>query len=161
MHMEPRGPGHWVARGRSSGEPVVIARARDGRGALMAEALGREDRTPELSGNGVDSYYASTLARVGDGRVDPTPAASLAATSTPAKALVATWPYVLVLASLLVVVDLLLRRLERTHADQVLGALGARIDTIVESEPLRDLDSASHRGRLQEFCASTSSRRSA
>ena len=41
-HLEERGPGHWTARGRSAGESIVIVRARDAHGALMAEALGQE-----------------------------------------------------------------------------------------------------------------------
>ncbi|MBX3232903.1 MAG: VWA domain-containing protein [Labilithrix sp.] len=115
VRLEQRGPGHWRAIGRTEGEAVVIARARDARGALMAEALGREDRTPEVTGEGANTYLANTLARAGEGRVDPTPAATLARTARPAKALVATWPYALVVAAALIVVDLVLRRIsERT-----------------------------------------------
>lgn len=116
MKLEQRGPGRWVARGRSNGEPIVIARARDGRGALMAESVGRADRAPELTGKGADMYLAGTLARVGDGRVSPEPAQTLVRTAKPAKRLLATWPFALVGAALLVMLDLIVRRLgERTR----------------------------------------------
>jgi uncharacterized membrane protein len=111
MRLEQRGPGRWVARGRSAGEPIAIVRARDARGALMAEAVGREDRVMELSGVGADTYEVAELARIGEGRVDPTPPASLVPTSRPERELAASWPYALLAASVLVVLDLILRRL--------------------------------------------------
>jgi hypothetical protein len=139
MKLEQRGPGHWVARGRSNGEPIVIARARDGRGALMAESVGREDRSPEITGKGADMYVANTLARVGDGRVRPEPAQTLLRTSKPAKTLVATWPFALVGAAFLVMLDLIVRRIsERTRAK---AGSAARIDGIEReraSAPLRE-----------------------
>lgn len=132
MKIEQRGPGHWVARGRSNGEPLVIARARDGRGALMAESVGREDRSPEITGNGADMYLASTLARVGDGRVSPEPVQTLLRTSKPANTLVATWPFALVAAALLVMLDLVLRRMsERTRSN---AGAPARIDALDRPE---------------------------
>ncbi len=111
MQIEPRGPGRWTARGRSSGEPIVIVRARDARGALMAEGVGQEDRTPEVVGAGVDERLARELANVGDGRLGPTLEETFAPTRRPAPVLEAVWPWALVLAAVLVVLDLVLRRL--------------------------------------------------
>jgi Ca-activated chloride channel homolog len=111
MRLESRGPGRWSARGRSGGEPIVIVRARDSRGALMAEAVGQEDRTPEGAGAGTDDHLLAELARLGDGRVDPLPNATLLPTARPAPGLAATWPVALVVAAVLVVIDLVLRRL--------------------------------------------------
>lgn len=128
MTLEQRGPGRWVARGRSSGEPIVIARARDGRGALMAESVGREDRAPEITAGGADMYLAGTLARAGDGRVSPRPAETLLRTTKPAKVLVATWPFALVGAALLVMLDLVVRRLAERTRSRSGGA--ARIDAL-------------------------------
>ena len=126
MKIEQRGPGHWVARGRSSGEPIIIARARDGRGALMAESVGREDRSPEITGQGADMYAANTLARLGDGRVSPEPAQTLARTAKPAKTLLAVWPFALVGAAVIVLLDLVVRRIsERSRAR---SGHAARID---------------------------------
>ena len=135
MKLEQRGPGHWVARGRSNGEPVIIARARDGRGALMAEAIGREDRAAEITGGGTDMYLATALARTGDGRISPLPVETLAWTSKPAKTLVATWPYALVGAAFLVMLDLLVRRISERKRTSVGAA--TRIDGVVRPEPLR------------------------
>jgi Ca-activated chloride channel family protein len=124
MRLEQRGPGRFVARGRSAGEPIIIVRARDARGALMAEAVGREDRTPELSGVGADMVTAAELARLGDGRLQPASVDTLRPTRRPAKELTATWPYALIVASMLVVVDLVLRRLgtKRRRDPKTLGA---------------------------------------
>lgn len=108
--LEKRGPGRWTVRGMSNGEPVVIARARDSRGALVAEAVAQQDRVPELSGDGADMSYAQQLARAGDGRLAPTPEQSLARTSKPGKELTPSWPYALLAGAILVVLDLILRR---------------------------------------------------
>jgi uncharacterized membrane protein len=110
MRLEPRGPGRWVARGRSSGEPIAIVRARDAHGALVAEAVGQEDRASELSVGGADTAFAEELARLGEGRVRPSPRDLAAPTRRPGSELRATWPYALVVAAMLVVVDLVLRR---------------------------------------------------
>jgi Ca-activated chloride channel family protein len=110
MKLEQRGPGRWAARGRGNGEPIVIVRARDARGALMAEGVGREDRAPELGGVGADTHLAAELANVGEGRLSPSARDTLDRTRRPASELVATWPYALVAAAMLVLLDLVLRR---------------------------------------------------
>lgn len=109
--LEQRGPGRWVARGRVAGEPIVIARARDARGGLMAEAVGRQDHSPEVTGAPADRRLAAEIANLADGRVAPSPTEVLARTLRPAPELAVTWPYALVAAAALVVVDLVLRRL--------------------------------------------------
>jgi uncharacterized membrane protein len=109
--LERRGPGRWVGHARTGAEPIVVARARDGRGALMGEAVGQEDRISEISGFGFDEPYAADLARVGDGVLRPSIADVLSRTSRPGRELRASWPDALVVAAMLVVVDLLLRRL--------------------------------------------------
>jgi Mg-chelatase subunit ChlD len=111
MRVEQRGPGRWTARGRGAGEPIVIVRARDARGALMAEAVGREDRAPEISGAGPDDRLALELANIADGRLAPSPSETLDRTLRPAPELTATWPFALLVAAALVVIDLVLRRL--------------------------------------------------
>jgi Ca-activated chloride channel homolog len=109
--LEPRGAGKWVAVGRTEGEPVVIGRARDKKGALMAEGVGRIDDGEELASAEPDLHGASELARSTGGRVNPTPEESLAPTLRPARKLTPSWPYAFVLAAVLVVLDLILRRL--------------------------------------------------
>jgi uncharacterized membrane protein len=110
-NLEHRGPGQYVARARSNGEPVIVARARDAKGAMMAESLGREDRTMEYAGTGPDDHLIADLARLGEGRVDPSPEGTLVRTKHPATELQATWPWALVAAGALIVLDLFLRRL--------------------------------------------------
>ncbi|MBX3222247.1 MAG: VWA domain-containing protein [Labilithrix sp.] len=110
MTLDARGPGRWVARGRGAGEPIVIVRARDARGALMAEAVGRQDRAPEITGAGADRRLVAELANLADGRVAPSPRDTLLRTRRPAPELAVTWPYALLVAAALVVVDLVLRR---------------------------------------------------
>jgi uncharacterized membrane protein len=109
--LERRGPGRWVGHARAGAEPIVVARARDGRGALMGEAVGQEDRVSEISGFGFDEAYAADLARVGDGMVRPQIADVLSRTGRPGRELRASWPDALIVAAMLVVVDLVLRRL--------------------------------------------------
>src|SRR5262249_37777258 len=99
--------------GYSSGEPIVIARALGGSGGLMAEAVGRGDRTVEISGTGPDDHLAGHLARRGDGRVRPQPLETLRDTHSAARQLEASWPYALLAAAVLVVIDLVLRRFAR------------------------------------------------
>ena len=111
MRLEERGHGRWTARGRSNGEPIVIMRARDARGALMAEAVGQEDRVPELAGAGADLTAAREVADVSGGRVNVAPDELSTPTLRPAPAISASWPHALVVAAGLVVLDLVLRRL--------------------------------------------------
>jgi hypothetical protein len=123
MKIEQRGPGRYVARGRSNGEPIIIARARDGRGALMAEAVGREDRSTELSGEGADTLYLAELARLGEGRDAPSAKDVLSKTRRPGKELAASWPYALLAAGVLVMIDLVVRRLaDRQRSPKNKGA---------------------------------------
>lgn len=109
-HLEAAGPGRFVARARSAGEAVVVARARDVRGALIGEGLGRQDRVSELSGAGPDEAAGRELARLGDGAYGVSVDESFRPTFRRAPTLVATWPWALVAAAVLVVVDLALRR---------------------------------------------------
>lgn len=132
MRLEQRGPGRWTARGRGTGEPIVIMRARDARGALMAEAVGREDRAAELAGAGADERLAAELANIAGGRVMPSPAATLSRTPRPAPELAATWPYALVVAAALVVVDLVLRRLGAPRRDR---RVASRLDHMPGASP--------------------------
>ena len=108
--LESAGPGHWTARARTLGEPIVIARVRDGRGGLVAESVGREDHVFENAGEGADRQLADEIAHVGAGRVSPSPESTLTTTARPGRELVATWPYALIAAALLVVLDLVARR---------------------------------------------------
>jgi len=132
MRLEQKGPGRFIARGRSSGESIIIMRARDARGALMAEAMGQEDRTPELSGVGADTYLVADIARAGEGKISPTVTESLRPGARPATKLVATWPYALIIAAMLVVCDLVFRRLgSRRRASMAAGqARHERIDAL-------------------------------
>ncbi len=111
ISLEPRGPGQWIARGRTEGAPIVIARARDARGAIMAEAVGQKDDAAELSSAEPDVLLAEELARIGGGRVSPTAHETMLPTASPARKLVASWPFALAVAAILVVLDLVLRRL--------------------------------------------------
>ena len=119
--LESTGPGHWTARARTLGEPIVVARVRDGRGGLVAESVGREDRVFENSGDGADRQLAEEIAHVAAGRVSPTPEATLTVTARPARELVATWPYALIAAAILVVLDLVARRLGTRRAARPLA----------------------------------------
>ncbi|MCW5836799.1 MAG: hypothetical protein KIS78_30670, partial [Labilithrix sp.] len=80
-------------------------------GGLMAEAVGRQDHSPEVTGAPADRRLAAEIANLADGRVAPSPTEVLARTLRPAPELAVTWPYALVAAAALVVVDLVLRRL--------------------------------------------------
>jgi hypothetical protein len=104
-------PGQWLARGRSGGEPLVLVRARDATGALVAEAVGQGDAATELEGLGVDDRAARQLARAGGGLYDPEPPLTLRSRGPVAKERLRTWPWALVAAAILVCIDLWVRRI--------------------------------------------------
>jgi hypothetical protein len=77
----------------------------------MAEAVGSVSRGRELALDGADTHVANEIANAGRGRFGPTPEQSLDWPAESAPALVAMWPFALVIAAALVVIDLVLRRL--------------------------------------------------
>ena len=77
----------------------------------MAEAVGREDRTSELAGMGADERAAAELANIGLGNTRPSHAQLISRTRRPAPELAPSWPFALIAAAVLVVLDLLFRRL--------------------------------------------------
>ncbi len=74
-HLERVGPGRWRARtvattAQGGGAAVVVARARDAQGGLLAEALGQQSAASEWSVTGPDEALLSQLVRLGEGRLD-------------------------------------------------------------------------------------------
>lgn len=104
-------PGRFTARGRLSGQPFVLVRARDDHGGLIGEALGARDSASELSAIGPDERALGELARAGAGLYDPTPEITLRGGGPRGSTPVPTWPFLLLGAAALVCVDLWLRRL--------------------------------------------------
>jgi hypothetical protein len=111
--LERVAPGRYALRAETHGEPYAIARVRDAHGQLLAEALGAGDARDELSNVGPDGRALAEIARAGGGQTDPAAGETLRPTASRAKAPVATWPFVLCFAALLVASDLWLRRLGR------------------------------------------------
>lgn len=99
----------------------------------MAEALGREDRSAELAGEGADERLAKELARLGEGRFEPSAEDTLVATAHPGKDLEASWPWALLVAAGLVVIDLWLRRL----APRPAGASAELIRNLPQGRSMR------------------------
>ncbi len=119
--LERVGPGHWRARTvattvQGGGAAVVVARARDAQGGLLAEALGQQSAASEWSVTGPDQALLSQLVRLGEGRLDPSPAETLVPAPTSVPRPVPTWPWWLLAAAALVVMDLFARRLERSKS---------------------------------------------
>jgi Ca-activated chloride channel homolog len=115
-------PGRWVGRGRTSGEPFVIARVRDESGGLVGEALGQVDGAAELAGLGPDERAVAELARAGDGSFKPEPAFTLRDGGARGREPLALWPWLLLSAAALVGADLWLRRLGKRRAAFLLPA---------------------------------------
>lgn len=109
--LERVAPGRWVARGVTSGQPFGIARVLDEEGRVVAEVVGAQDAVTELTGEGSDERSLRELASVGGGVYAPDPAATLRSGGPRGQRPVATWPFALLLAALLVCLDLWLRRL--------------------------------------------------
>lgn len=120
-------PGRWAARGKTSGDPFVVARVRDGAGGLVGEAIGQFDGAAELAGLGPDERAVAELARVGGGAFKPEPAFTLRDGGPRGREPRATWPFLLLFAAALVCADLWLRRLGKRRAAVLLpaDALGA------------------------------------
>lgn len=131
--LERVGLGRWRAvthDGAIAGGPRrVLARARDARGRLVAEALGTQSTEREWSRPGADIKGLEALARVGGGVYDPG-ADVVPAPEGGRPRPVPTWPWWLLAAAILVVLDLLARRLEKRPTGRPVrlgeGVLGAR-----------------------------------
>jgi uncharacterized membrane protein len=105
-------PGLYRGRARANTD-YVLARIRDDHGQLLAEAVGFEDAQSEREELGPDELRLEAIATAGGGRVDPSAAEVLRAAPDRAPSVMALWPLALLLAALLVVFDLWLRRLGR------------------------------------------------
>jgi uncharacterized membrane protein len=124
--LERVAPGRFSARVAAGGKPFVLARVRDASGALLGEALGQHDAADELAEIGPDERALRDLAAGGGGLYDPDPTRALRAGGPRGRELVAIWPWTLLAAALLVVVDLWLRRVGKPRAIPAAAALAAR-----------------------------------
>jgi hypothetical protein len=79
----------------------------------LAEAVGMNDSQAELTELGPDEMRLAAIAAAGGGMVGPDADATVRPTPTSSPAIVALWPFALLLAAFLVTVDLWLRRLGR------------------------------------------------
>lgn len=104
-------PGRFVARARLGDQPFVVARARDGAGGFLGEAVGRIDSADELTALGADARALGAIAGEGRGLFNPGPRQALRAGAARGREPVLLWPSLLVAAAVLVCVDLWLRRL--------------------------------------------------
>ncbi len=122
-------PGLYRGRARAEA-PYVLARVRDDHGQLLAEAVGFDDAQSELDALGPNDLRLAAIAAAGDGEVDPSPADVLRATPDRPPRLVALWPFALLVAALLVVADLFLRRFgrgPRRHLRDLVPAPSSRV----------------------------------
>jgi len=113
--LERVGPGRYEARGRHAGPtgtgPMgVVARVRDGRGRVVAEALTQQAATGEFAAYGPDRGRLMSLANAGGGRLDPGVEQTLEATADPRPVPEPRWPWALLVAMVLLVTDLWFRR---------------------------------------------------
>nr|MCU0684993.1 hypothetical protein [Polyangiaceae bacterium] len=102
----------WSLRGQLEGEPFVVVRARDARGQLLGEDIGQLDTAAEYVGAGPDGRLLGELARAGGGIAGPTAEESVRRGGDPGREPRPLWPYALVAAAALVVIDLWARRFE-------------------------------------------------
>ena len=130
MSVEREAPDRWRARGPTNGAPLVLVRARDAAGRLVGEAVGGGDGADELSGDGVDTRAARDLARAGEGLFDPEPSDTLRHDGPRGAEPVATWPWALLAAAVLVAMDLWARRFERRRP-----RWAGVIESVVAREP--------------------------
>ncbi len=125
-------PGLYRGRARADA-PYALARVRDDHGQLLAEAVGFDDSASEMDALGPDDLRLSAIAAAGGGAVDPAPADVLRGTATRLPAMMALWPFALLLAALLVVVDLWLRRFgrgPRRHLRDLVVARGTPLRSV-------------------------------
>lgn len=111
--LERVGPDRYRARARTAGEPIVVARLRDGDQRVLAEASAEDGSVAEHAGAGPDERALRELARVGGGALVAGPAelGAAAVASTPRRE--PLWPWLFLLAGALVAVDLWVRRAGR------------------------------------------------
>lgn len=135
--LERVAPGRWAARARTSGQPFVIARARDAAGSLVGEAIGQTDTAAELAGIGPDERALRALAREGGGEFDPAAEAAMRPGGPRGREPVPLWPWVLLAAAALACVDLWLRRVGKQRSATALpvGAPVRAPPPPVEAEP--------------------------
>jgi hypothetical protein len=117
--LERIAPGRYRVRARSTGDPLAVARIRDAHGQLLAEAIGEDGSASESAAFGQDGRALSEIARAGGGALEPGPMDTIRPTAERAPKPIATWPFVLVLAALLVMLDLWLRRIGRQKSEPV------------------------------------------
>ncbi len=135
---ERAGPGRYRIRGRTKGEPLVIARLRDERGRILAESHAQDSTRAELAGIGPDIRALREVARLGGGRMIETPEAAMAARGRSVPSRAPVWPWLLLLAALLVVVDLFVRRRTRAAEPVVVPGLVRAERAPSESVPVRE-----------------------
>jgi uncharacterized membrane protein len=109
--LERTAPGRWIAHGRTTGQPFVVARVYDEEGALISESLGTLDAETENAQVGPDDRALRELATVGAGLYAPEPTRTLRADGPRGTEPTPVWPWLFLLAATLVAIDLWLRRL--------------------------------------------------
>ncbi len=101
-------------------DALAIARTRNERGEVIAEAVGSRPAVDEFSSDGTNTGALRELVASGGGELSPSPERSLRATSSSRPKRTRTWPWLYLLAILLVLCDLALRRVGRARS--VVGA---------------------------------------
>jgi hypothetical protein len=109
-------PGRYAARVPSGGQRFVVARVRDASGALLGEGLGQAHAAEELAELGPDERSLRDLAGAGAGVYDPEARTAMRTGGPKGREPVPVWPWVLLMAAVLVTVDLWLRRAGRRKA---------------------------------------------
>ena len=141
--LERVAPGRWEARARANDAhtTVAMARVRDDQGRLLGEEVAEQTAVGELAQLGLDGALLDSLAALAEGRRDPEVQDVLAPAPRSAPVPMPVWPYLLVLAAILVVLDVWLRRFEkRRHVD--LSALMPRSTPTAADDPSEELPRA-------------------
>lgn len=143
VQLQRVAPGRWEARTHANDAhtTVAMARVRDDRGRLLGEAVAEQTSVGEFAQLGMDGALLDSLAALAEGRRDPEVEDVLVPAPERPPVPVPSWPYLLVLAALLVVIDVWLRRFEkRRHVD--LRALMPRTAPRAEATEVEDIPRA-------------------
>ncbi|WP_164103466.1 VWA domain-containing protein [Candidatus Laterigemmans baculatus] len=121
MEMQPTAPGRYEAKFPADARGAYLMEiSQDRGGEMMRQNRGLVVGYPtELRLQSVDRDLLRQIAEISGGRLEPTPAELTAADGRSARRRVALWPWLLIVALLLFVLDVALRRIDFARLPRV------------------------------------------